>query len=128
MIKERHIEATVFVSLAIAIPLIAFALDGVSFLDSITGFAVKEITVIENTPVIVSGIEFKAVINDKTYFYMFTEDKEWFESKDELAWEKRDDMGYTMWSGLQYLQSYGADIYFKDKLITDLTEFARGMG
>ena len=93
----------------------------------ITGYAVYEGEAKYTGGVIISGLEFKAYVDDKTYYYMFTDDNRWFESKDELKWEERADMGNSIWSGLYYLKSYDADVYFKGTEINDITEFAKSL-
>jgi len=75
--------------------------------------------------VMLSGIEFTATVQGDNFHYLFT-DTGWYESKDNQNWEKRHDMGDTLWTGLYYLKSYDAKIYYKDKEIKDVTEFARG--
>jgi hypothetical protein len=127
MIKNRNKEVMIGVLGSIVIALLFFSIEGeVNFDSSITGFASYEEYNAHKEEVLVSGIEFKALVDGKEFYYVFSED-EWYESKELFQWELRKDMGDTMWSGLLYLQSYDAVIYFNDKEVDDISEIVRKM-
>jgi len=120
MTLKRKVESASIILGSIILALFIFSMDNVT----ITGMVVKEIQV-EDKGYIISGTEFKALIGQATYYYLFTDDNEWYETKDGIDWEKREDMGNTLWKGIVYLKTYNARIYFDDSEITDITEFAR---
>jgi len=76
--------------------------------------------------VIISGLSFTAEINGIYFHYIFSDDG-WYESDNLIDWEKRTDMGASLFLGLNYLESYDAKIYFKNKEVTDFTEFAKSL-
>ena len=128
MIKDRNKEITVGIALALVISLAFFYFDDekLSVPSGITGFSAYEDYQESKEAVIVSGIEFKAVIGDKEYYYIFSDERKWYESKKDFEWTLRKDMGNTLWQGIYYLKSYDARIYFNDKELADIAEFARG--
>ncbi len=123
MIKNRHKEGAAFITAVIAISLFLFYIEGKPIEPSVTGHAIhseKE----ASSHVILSGIEFRVIADGKEYLYMFADDG-WYESKDRVTWEKREDMEDDLWKGLRQLQEYGVKIYYDDVLIDDIAEFAR---
>ncbi len=124
MMKNRAKECAVGITLVVVIALSALYLEGEPLDMTITGFVVKEDKV-SYDHVIISGIEFKAEVQGKVYWYIYTDDKEWYETKDNVNWEKRVDMGDDIWEGLYYLKSYDAKIYFNDKLVEDIADLTR---
>jgi hypothetical protein len=130
MMRNRFTEIVLVIAISIGIVLAAFSTENSntkveSSGNLATGHAFT--TGLDNAQpeVIVSGLGFTALVDGKRYVYIFTKANEWYESGDDLNWEKRVDMGTTVWSGLIYLKSYDAVIYFKDKEIKDVMEFAK---
>lgn len=126
MIKNRSREIIIGITSVIIVAFLVLYLEGepIEIEPGIIGYAVYEVNAEPRNDVIVSGIEFKAVSKDKTYYYIF-DNGDWYESKKQFEWEKRVDMGSDLWQGLYYLKSYDAKIYFNDEEIKDITEFAR---
>ncbi|MBD3163844.1 hypothetical protein GF323_01480 [Candidatus Woesearchaeota archaeon] len=125
MIKNRARKISIGITLAIIIPLLAFYMEGESMDKGMTGYAVHE-NKETFSHVIISGTEIKAVVEGKTYWYIYN-DKGWFESKDFIEWEKREDMG-SLWQGLYYLKTYDAEIYYDNEKVGDITELAGKLG
>jgi len=124
--KTRPKRIAVFVLASVVLTLLA--LSGEEKPDfSITGYAVYEDQPIYNyykSQVIVHGMEFEVAVDSRTYYYIYAEDG-WYESKEDFVWEKRDDMGNTLWSGLTYLRLYDAKIFFQEREVKDFTDFAK---
>ena len=126
MIKHRSREIAIGITLSIVVALMFFYAEdeSLSLDSSITGMVSYDDYSASRDLVIVSGTEFKAVVQDNVFYYIF-DGGEWFESKKEFVWEKRVDMGESMWSGLVYLESYNAMIYFRNEEVKDITKFMR---
>jgi hypothetical protein len=125
MIRNRRNEAVLFILGAIALALLGFYTQGIKIdlNQGITGYAVLEQKNENN--VVVSGIGVDAEVKGMKYHYIFSDDHNWYESKDLLKWEMRPDMGDNLFKGILYLQSYDAKIYYNDeevKSIEDLME------
>lgn len=112
--KNNTMGAVLFVLFITALFLVFFMFDS-SFEDTITGQAVYQ--------AYDADLPLVAQVEGKLYYYRFNGN--WFESKDEIDWELREDMGTSFWTGLYYLRSYDARIFFEGKEIIDITELAR---
>jgi hypothetical protein len=126
MIRDRKKQITKGLVLSIAIALFAFYLEGqdLDMTSTITGYSVQEHNDKDDNLVILKGLEIKAVIEGKTYYYLFSENT-WYESKQDFQWDIRPDMGTTISDGLYYLESYDAQIYFRGEKFQDAIMLAR---
>lgn len=122
--RHRSKEALIGISLAMIIALGLFY-----FLDEkpgITGYAINENYFLYDfhaSQVKASGILIHAIVDDINYYY-FYEDGVWTETKDFQEYEVRLDMKDSLWSGLVYLQSYNAKIYYQGERVTNIGDLA----
>ena len=110
MLKRRSVEIAVGIAVAVLVPLMGF-LTSDDTPPPIAGYAVYEGEV--------QGTEFTAFVQGQLYQYRFMGSK-WFQSRQDSGWEYRPDMGKTLVSGLLYLQSYGAEIFFQGESVNDI--------
>jgi hypothetical protein len=118
--RNRARNAAIGITLSIVLSLILFGTESVDLRPQVTGAAVYQ-----EQPETIQEAHFKAIVEGKIYYYKFSD--VWYESKDQIGWEERPDMGTTLFTGLYYLKSYDAAIYHDGDKITDFTEFARGL-
>ena len=112
--KNRAKEIGIGMSMVAIFFLLIFSSD--KTLDSPTGMVVQNVEQAEK-------YYFTAFIDGREHYFYFS--GKWYQAADGQQWEVREDMGDTIWSGLYYLRSYGAKIYYHTKEITDITQFAR---
>ena len=117
--KNREIEFSILVSLAIIIPLIAFATG-----NSNTGQAIS-IGEKTNTEVVVQGIAFIVVEQGVNYDYIFSDDNNWYSSRDGISWSLKPKLGNTLSQGLFILKAQGNILFFQGNEIVDVIDFTK---
>ena len=128
MIRNRARDAAIGISLSIFIALAMLSYEGKIGMDAATtGFVVHE-PFEHKGEVMISGTGFSAEVGGREYWYIFTHDNRWYESKDKIVWERRDDMGNSIWKGLLYMKSYDAKIYFRGKEVDSIGRFVGDTG